>query len=302
MLQFFHGISKKLLGVLLFCLLPGLFSLPVKAAQAPVLLQTTIYAYQNEEYNLQTDAVPAAGLIWSSSDTLVATVTDGIVRTKKPGYARITVSDAGDKALFSKCLIIVKPGQVTNVHNTKTKSRKLAVSWKETKNCSGYSIYYRQKGNKEYQPVKQTTGTSAVIKGLSPETGYDIRVAAYVETPDGRKDGTLSEKIRLFTAPEAKGRTKIIKVTKGRLSFYHGQRIRFFTVQWKKVKDANSYRVYTQVGNKKPKLIDTVKKPKTTLYAALGYSYKIYVVPCRTKHGITAKGKKSAPVTIDTVR
>ena len=283
----------------LICLFLWQFTQPAKAVEAPlVLLQNTVYIEQNDEYTLKTDSQNATGLVWTSSNTDVATVANGVVIAKKAGYTDITVCPADDTTLISKCRIVVKPKQVVGLQQAKAKSKKLTVTWKENKNCTGYSVYYRKKGEKEYVPVKQTVKTKATLKGLSPETGYDIRIATYVDTPEGKTEGTASQKLRLFTAPEIKGSTKITKITKGKLSYYNGHKIRFFTVQWKKVKGANSYRIYTQTGSKKPQLIDTVKKPQTVLYAALGYTYNIFVVPCRTKHGITANGKKSAAVSV----
>ena len=285
--------------ILAACLILAGLAQTVKAEPAsPKLIQSLLYAEQGMQYTLQTDG-GQTGLNWSSSNTAVATVSNGVVRAGSAGYAVITVSDASDPSLSATCQVVVKPKQVTGLTLVKTKSDKLSLTWKEVKGCDGYHVYYCEKGTGQYSLATETTRPKAVIKALSSETGYDIKVASFINTPLGKIDGTLSLKERLFTAPNAPGKTKITKVTKGKFSFYRGQKIRFFNVEWKKVKGANVYQVYCTNGKKKPQLVATVKKPKAALYASLGYNYKIYVVPCRKVHGITTMGKKSKAVVVD---
>jgi hypothetical protein len=286
--------------MILVCLVLTGIARPVKAEDLSLkLVQTILYGEQGKQYNLQPDGVPATGLTWSSSNVEVAVVTEGVVKTKKPGYAEITVSDAANPAKKATCQVVVRPKQITGLTQGKTKKDRIAVSWKEAKNCDGYRVYYKEKGTGTYILAKETKKTKAAIKGLSPETGYDVRIAAFVNTPLGKVDGADSLRVRMFTAPNAPRSTKITKVTKGKFSFYRGQKIRFFNVEWKKVKGANAYQVYCTNGKNKPQLVDTVKKPKAALYAALGYNYKIYIVPCRVVHGITSQGKKSPAVVVD---
>ncbi|MCR5283281.1 MAG: hypothetical protein K6E18_07910 [Lachnospiraceae bacterium] len=284
----------------LICLVLTGTARPVAASEPSLkLVQTILYAEQGKTYNLQPDGVPAAGLTWSSSDAQVAAVAGGVVTAKKPGYAEITVSDASDPAKKATCQVVVKPKQIKGLSQGKTKKDRIAISWKEAKSCDGYHIYYKEKESGTYILAGETKKTKAVLKKLSPETGYDVRIAAFVNTPLGKVDGADALRVRMFTAPNAPKGTRITGVTKGKFSFYRGQKIRFFNVEWKKAKGANAYRVYCVSGKNKPQLVDTVKKPKASLYAALGYTYKIYVVPCRTVHGITTEGKKSAAVVVD---
>ena len=295
---------KKHIAFLLtaICLLLAIQK-PVKAEETSLkLIQTVLYADQGGQYNLQTDNLPASGLVWTSSDPSVVSVTNGTLQAKKAGYATISVSDSSDTSKSSTCQVVVKPKQITGVDRTKTKSTKIAIAWKENKNCSGYHVYLKKKGESRYQMVKDVAKPQAVLKDLSSESGYDICVAAYVDTPLGKIEGTRSQKVRLFTLPDAPKATRITKITKGKFSFYRGQRIRFFTVKWKKVKGANAYQVYCKSGSKQPQLLDTVKKNQTTLWAGVGYTYKIYVVPVRTKHGLTAAGKKSPVEAVQIVR
>ncbi len=283
---------KRQLHILLICLLVLLPAVPAFATETPLLVQNTVYLEKNDTYTLKPNGLSPQALTWSSSDPKVATVTGGVVRALKPGYTRITATDTNDKTRSCTCPIVVKPAQVTGLTQTKTENRKLSLSWDKT-DCSGYHVYWRKKGETSFLQAPDPSENRTVLKDLSPETCYEIRVAAYVDTPDGKTDGTLSALCTLFTSPEIKGKTKIKKFKQGKLSFYHGQKIRFYTVKWKKVKGADSYEIYSKVRKKKPQLIATAKKTSATIYAAVGYTYKIYVVPCRTKNGITARGKKS---------
>ena len=295
--------SLHIIGGFVFALAVTLLAAGLQSAKADTpsikLVHTSLIAEQGKQYTLQTDSTSSSGLVWESSDPAVATVTDGIVTAKKPGYAKISVAAASAPSQKTECMIVVRPEQVMQTACTEQGKKKLVITWKGLKDCDGYQLYYRKKGAQQYSVINASKKTKADITGLSPETGYDILVAAYVDTPIGRIEGPSSTQIRTYTAPNKPSSTKITKISKGKYSFYRGKKIRFFTVKWKKVKGANAYRVYCKNGKKKPQLVDTVKKPKASLYAALGYKYKIYVVPCRTLHGITTAGKKSSAVTVD---
>ena len=45
--------------------------------------------------------------------------------------------------------------------------------------------------------------------------------------------------------------------------------------------------------------METTKTNRTQLIAGIGYVYKVYVVPVRTKHGVSTDGKKSKKFKVD---
>ena len=73
-------------------------------------------------------------------------------------------------------------------------------------------------------------------------------------------------------------------------------------VKWKKVKGATSYKVYGQArSGAKFTLMTTSQKPNADMVAGVGFTYKVYVVPVRTKHGVSRDGKKSAKYTVNMI-
>ncbi len=245
-------------------------------------------------------------LEWTSSDVFVARVDDGVVTSNGLGYTTVTATAKDFANLKAECIVTVRPRAVAsvNVNANATKKKKLAVicsmGYSAAKMPDGYHYYIYDKKSKKYVLKGKCTKNSYTFKGLKEETGYKIRVCAYIKTPAGEVEGEPSAAKTLYTAPKQVKATKITGVTKGGKTTLKGYPARTFTLKWNKVKGATSYKVYGQESaGEKFKLMTTSKKPAAQLVAGIGYTYQVYVVPVRTKRGVSTDGKKSPRFTVD---
>ncbi|MCR5282217.1 MAG: Ig-like domain-containing protein [Lachnospiraceae bacterium] len=243
---------------------------------------------------------------WESSDVFVARVDDGEVTANGLGYATVTAVAKEFPSLKAECIVTIRPRQVSdvNVNANATKKKKLAVictmGYSSAKMPDGYHYYIYDKKSKKYVLKGKSTKNSYTFKGLKEETGYKVRVSAYIKTPAGEVEGELSSPKTLYTAPKTLKATKITGMTKGGMTTLKGHPARTLTLKWNKVKGATSYKIYGQESaGEKFKLMTTSKKPSVQLAAGVGFTYQVYVVPVRTKRGISTDGKKSPKFTVD---
>ena len=260
--------------------------------------------------NLKLEVVPKDSVeptvVWESSDAFVARVDDGEVTSNGLGYATVTATAKEFPTLKAECLVTIRPRQVAdvNVNANATKKKKLAVicsmGYSSAKMPDGYHFYIYDKKAKKYVLKGKSTKNTYTFKGLKVETGYKVRVCAYIKTPAGEVEGAPRDKT-LYTAPKVLKATKITGITKGGMTTLNGHPARAFTLKWDKVKGATSYKIYGQESaGAKFKLMTTSKKNSVgSLAAGIGYTYQVYVVPVRTKHGVSTDGKKSPNYTLD---
>lgn len=126
-------------------------------------------------------ATKSKGVSYKSSNKKVAKVSKkGIVKGRKAGTCKITLSGAGGKATVK---ITVTPAKVKSVKATVLPSDKAArVTWKKVKGASGYIVYRSTKKNKGYKAVKTIKKRSTVkttISGLAGGKTYYFKVKAY---------------------------------------------------------------------------------------------------------------------------
>lgn len=113
---------------------------------------------------------------WSSSNRKVATVTNGKVKAVSPGTATIKVKTANGKT--AKCIITVKPAQVTGIQVKALTGKRIKISWKKVTGASGY-IVYRKTAGTSWKKVATTTKTSFMNGKLKAGTRYTYTVRAY---------------------------------------------------------------------------------------------------------------------------
>lgn len=274
-----------------------------------VKLSQTAITFEHDDapdVQLKAEFLPKGSIIpeikWESSDVHTASVYDGSVRATGSGYATITVAAKEFPNLKATCSVIVKPDAVTNLNQDiyKTTKKKLAVTCSAIYDADGYHFYRYDVNKGTYIFAGKAEDNAFTYSGLKQETGYKVKVCAYVKTPAGEIEGAFSPVKTFYTAPKTLKAPKITSIQKKQLIIYRGARCRVFRLKWKKVKGATYYRVYGQAkAGDKYQLMTTSKKPYADLYAGVGFVYKVYVVPVRTKHKVSTDGKKSKKYKID---
>ena len=243
---------------------------------------------------------------WSSGDNFVAVVRDGTVSASGIGYTTITAAAGAQNSLKATCSVTVKPRKVASVTQltANTKKNKIAIvcsmGYSSAHMPDGYHYYLYDKKSGKFVRKGKSSKNEYTYKGLKEETGYKVTVCAYIKTPEGEIEGAMSDAKTLYTAPKQLKATTVTGIKKKNYTTMRGYRARVFNLKWKKVKGATSYKIYGQEqSGGKFKLMTTSKKPNVDLQAGVGFTYKVYVVPVRTKHGVSRDGKKSAKYVVD---
>ncbi len=220
-------------------------------------------------------------VLWKSSDTSVATVTDyGYVTAKKAGKAVITATCDGVSATFT----ITVPPKATKFSKAKLtgktiKGAKLKLTWKKVKDADGY-IIWRSAGRKgtykKFKTIKGNGTLSKKVKALYGKKPYCFKVSSYVKAKDGSM--IISEPSAYVSAVSeaedfsAKARTNKRVV----LTWKKGKRVDGFKVYRSTEKNGGyqgvgSIRV-SDVKGKNFKLTDVApKKDKTYYYKIRSY-------------------------------
>lgn len=153
------------------------------------------------------------------------------------------------------------PSKVTS----KAATTSVKLTWSKSRGADGYRIYYKS-GEKWKTLVKSVKGTTYTLKNLEKSTKRIYAVRAYKKT----KDGTIWSEYKDFSAATKPGKTTLtVKSSSPGAA----------TLTWKKVTNANSYRVYYKVNKGGYKLYKTYSKPtKVTLKNLKGgdtYTFKV---------------------------
>jgi len=203
---------------------------------------------------------------------------------------KYTIALSGKGVKFNKTPILFQAG-------TNTKRTKIKLSWDAVEEADGYVVYQYNKKSKKFKKIKTTKKTKATFTNLKVETEYKFRVTAYIKAGGKMVEGDPTEARSVYTNPKTPGSTKITSVAIGDKTTLDGAPVRAITVKWNKAKDATGYYVYGKIGDGEYKLLGSTDSNEAPLYAGVGFSYKMYVVPYRTKNGYTTKGDKSAVYT-----
>jgi uncharacterized protein YjdB len=116
-------------------------------------------------------------LVWRTSNSPVVTVSqEGIIKSKIPGEAKVTVYDqytgAFDFALINVTADFKKPDLKIS-----SKNKKYTLSWKKQKYATKYIVYEKAKGKKKFKKKESIDGkkTKYVLGSAKKQNQYKIR-------------------------------------------------------------------------------------------------------------------------------
>lgn len=120
-------------------------------------------------------------IAWQTSNSNVATVSNGTITAQGVGTATITAVSDGCSAM---CTVTVTPKQTTIESLKKVKAGSISVSWKTASGAERYYVYRSTTGvNGSFHRVKSTTKTTLKEKNLTRGQQYYYRVTA-IKTVD----------------------------------------------------------------------------------------------------------------------
>ncbi|WP_199669466.1 discoidin domain-containing protein, partial [Erysipelatoclostridium sp. AM42-17] len=238
-------------------------SIKVSAPTAIDLDVTSATVGVNQDYTIQVKTtLDPSTLSWSSDNPDVATVTNGVVHTLKPGKATITVSSGTISRTFS---LTVMGSLESPVLNKTTDDNNVTLSWNAIENATNYELY-RKQNNGEYQKIATTDQLSYQDKNLDPGD-YSYKLVAkgsefYADSTDSNEVSTRITKQLEAATPKATVTKNTVKLT------------------WDKVEHASKYQIlkanaegqYEEVAT-----VDTNSYEETGLDAGT-YSYKVVVL------------------------
>ena len=154
------------------------------------MIQQTIIKQQRKLQSFTINAKQAgdAKLTYSSNNKNVKVNSSGKVTIAKGfiGTATITITakeTAGYKAASKKITITVNPPAITISKLSNSAGKKMTITWKKNTAVTGYEIQYStdKKFKKDVKTVKVTKNstTSKVIKGLTKNKKYYVRIRSY---------------------------------------------------------------------------------------------------------------------------
>lgn len=130
-------------------------------------------------------------------------------------------------------------------------SRNVKLKWNKTEGADGYIIYNSSTGANSYKRLKTILNPDKISYNakMSYASSYLFRIRAFKNNEDGsRTFGKYSNVVKITTAPAK------VKGFKAKIS---GSKI---NLSWKKVKNADGYRIYS--GKKKKGSYSAVKTLK----------------------------------------
>ncbi len=226
-----------------------------------------------------------------SATTLSAAVAMGLRPCKVcwSGSSGSASDNSSSSSESSATVVVKKPGKVSSVKEVSATSNSIIISWKKTKNATGYEVYTSTKKSSGFKKVKTISKASTVKctvkkasgKKMSANKTYYVKVRAFHKSGNEKKTGSYSAVLKVFTAPS--------KVSSLKCTGYDASSIR---VKWSKVKGANGYVVCAVEDWEDVEEADTytTKKLNYTVSDLFGdTSYKLYVYPYKQ---ITMAGKK----------
>ena len=242
------------------------------------LNKTTATLFKGNKLTLSKTVTPANSnqiCTWSSSNTKIATVSDGVVTAKAAGTATITVKTSNGKT--ATCKVTVKSNLPTpSVSSLTNTASGIKLSWKKIDGAYGYRLYYKTSSG-GWKRFKDTTATSFTDSGVSPnrtET-YTIRC---IDKNGKTVSGFYSKGWSKKYAPVAPKITKLTNTSKG------------VSVTWGKVAGVYGYRLYRKyAGGSWTKVKDTTSTSFTDSGARKGKKVT-YTVRCIDKKGKTISG------------
>lgn len=238
-------------------------------------------------------------LLWIPYHSSIIQVTESGEVNKTTGYAvvkalragisklSVTANDDGNYQIDLKAVVV--PDQVTNLEGI-TDCHSVSLSWSSSDEEAAYAVYRYNLKEKKWVNIAKVTDTSYVDSGLSADTQYQYKIAAYVSDEDEIYEGDHTDAIVLRTQRESEIQETAVsfqerKIENFKISKNCTAKIK---LSWKKDKEAQGYEIY-QYKSKKWKLIATIKEgsTKSRIIKNLkqGTSYKFRIRAYKEENG-----------------
>lgn len=209
------------------------------------------------------------------------------VNTSNAGYYYCVISDGQYTATSSRVKLTVQAGQtqdttelsVPNLTVKLTAVNAVKLSWNKVNGATGYYVYRRIKGEKNYKLLKTVTGTSYDDKKLKKGKTYEYIVDAYNASTRTNSTAAVSKKI-IGKLSKPKQKQIVLNSSKKK-----------FTISWKTLKNAEKMEIWRSYNGGKYKKWKTVaaKKGKVT-YSFANFKKGTYRFKLRAFY--KADGKK----------
>ena len=241
------------------------------------LNKTTATLFKGNKLTLSKTVTPANSnqiCTWSSSNTKIATVSDGVVTAKAAGTATITVKTSNGKT--ATCKVTVKSSLPTpKITKLENKSNGVKISWNKVENAYGYRLYYKTSSG-SWKQFKDTTSTNFTYSGVTPGQTKTYTIACI------DKNGKLISKY------DSKGWSKKytpVAPTISKLDNTSGG----IKLTWNKIAGVYGYRLYQKTSNGWKRIKDTTATSFTDSAVSANQT-KTYTIRCIDKNGKTVSG------------
>jgi len=173
-----------------------------------------------------------------------------------------------------------------SIMSTSTTADSATLTWAPVSGAKGFVVYYYKSSAKKYKLVKSVTSSSCTISGLSSNTTYKFKVAAYTIKNNKKVVHKFSDVVKVTTKglPAPSNFKATVKETS-------------ITLSWDKVKGADAYKIYVYSGGKYKayKTVTSTKHVINNLKESTRYKFKVAAL---VKKGSSYKvQKKSAAIT-----
>ncbi len=269
----------------------------IPSPQKITLSKGSLSLKEGDKANLSYQITPTYAISknasWTSSNSSVATVEDGVVTAKKAGTAKISVKTYN--GIVATCTVTVtapstpKPITVKSTTISKlsaTSYNQLKLSWKKVSGVTGYELY-RKTSSTSWKKLKGITATSYTDKTVATGTSYSYKVRAYKKVGSKTYYSSYSN--------VKSGKTKLNTTT---LTVKAGKKQA--SLSWKKVSGATGYEIVRATSKTgKFKKVATTKK---TSYKNKSLTKKTYYYKVRAYRLVNKKPVYSAYSKVKSVK
>ncbi len=141
--------------------------------------------------------VSAAAAEWSSSDkTVVEVYSDGTIKGKKAGVAKISCKAGGLKKTIRVAVFSKSAPKLSLITRTDTV---IKFGWKKQTGVKGYQVWVFDDTTGEYRAMKRVSGKSIHIYNMVPKTEYRFKVSSYIKSGGKIFFGPMSEELKVTT-------------------------------------------------------------------------------------------------------
>lgn len=206
---------------------------------------------------------PSALTFTSASPSVCRVSSSGILTPKRAGKATITVALKSNSQVKASLTVTVDSRLRTpKIHTVKaTSSRSLRIMWDKIPGATSYTLYYKEGKAKTWKVLqKGITRNGYNHRYLTPGTTYTYTVRAVSKAGTSRYDTKGQKGIPAAIAPSLK---KVSSLSTNRN-----------LISWKKVADADGYRIYIKKG-KSWKLLGSTDSKTTSFIHKSSRSFPV---------------------------